>query len=176
MNRARLRERGPVIMVVTLISALTVGSISAQPPNKTLVVTGISSPTYVNDTVVVNVIVRNTGVMLANSTYLIFENKPKEISVNNGGAFDIAPNSNGVFTVKIAAAIGASGNYDLKFHASGGNAASESRTIYIQVGTAPVSGGDSVSPARITNPLPGFEVGFGIAALAIATYALSRRR
>jgi hypothetical protein len=156
-------------VLVTLISALAVGSISTTNAN-TLVVTAISEPTYVNDTVAVNVTVRNTGVNLANSTFLVFEDAPKEITINDGGAFDIAPNSYQVFTVKIAATIGASGNYDLKFHASSDNRTSETHTIPIQAGVAPVSVGKS------PNVLPSFEVGFAVAALAIAAYTLSRRR
>jgi len=170
MNRARLRKRVLIILFVTLMPALTVGSISAPPANTTLVVTGISAPTYMNDTAAVNVTVRNTGFTLANSTFLVFENKPKEITVNNGGAFDIAPNSNAVFAVKITAGIGASGSYDLKFYARSGNFTSESHTIYIQAGSAPVSQTNSV------NPLPGFEVGLGIAALTISAYFIGRRR
>jgi PGF-CTERM protein len=170
MNRARLCKRVLVVLFATLIAALTIGSISAPSANTTLVVIGISAPTYTNDTAAVNVTVRNTGFRLANSTFLVFENKPKEITVNNGGAFDIAPNSNAVFSVKITAGIGASGNYDLKFYARSGNLMSESRTIYIQAGSAPVSQTNSV------NPLPGFEVGFGIAALTIAAYFFRRGR
>ncbi|HYB58826.1 MAG TPA: PGF-CTERM sorting domain-containing protein [Candidatus Acidoferrales bacterium] len=170
MNRARLRKRVLITLFVTLIPALTIGSISAPPANTTLVVTGISAPTYTNNTAAVNVTVQNTGFTLANSTFLVFENEPREITINNGGAFDIAPNSNATFAVKITAGTGASGNYDFKFYARSGNLTSESRTIYIQAGSAPVSQTNSV------NPLPGFEAGFGIAALTFAAYFFWRQR
>lgn len=167
MNRAGLRA---IIVLVAIISALAVGSVSAPPSNTTLVVTAISAPTYVNDTVAVNVTVRNTGLRLANSTFLVFEDVPKKITINNGGAYDIASNSNAVFTVKIAATIGASGNYDLRFYARSGNLTSENRTIPIQAGTV------TVAQTKNANPLPSCEVGFAVAALTIAAYALRRRR
>ncbi|MGB9212148.1 MAG: hypothetical protein WCB91_04525, partial [Halobacteriota archaeon] len=89
--------------------------------NTTLTITAISAPAYQNDTVSVNVTVLNRGADTANSTYLVFPDLPKDISVDNGGALDIAPNSTAVFSVNITALTGASGNYDLSFHAISGN-------------------------------------------------------
>ena len=117
-----------------------------------------------------NVTVKNRGTTPANATFLVFQDVPKEISVDNGGAFDIASNSNAVFSVKIIASSSASGNYDLQFHATSGNLTSENRTIPIQIGNP------TVSAAKGWNPLPGFEAGFVVVGLVIAAYVVSRRR
>jgi hypothetical protein len=142
---------------------------NATQSNTTLTITGISEPSYVNNSVTVNVTVLNRGADPANSTFLVFSNLPQEISVDNGGAFDIGSNSTAVFAVKIAAASGASGNYDLTFYATSGNLTSENRTIPIQIG--------SVSAAsKSGNPIPGFETGFVVVGLVIAAYIVTRRR
>ncbi|MGZ4904108.1 MAG: PGF-CTERM sorting domain-containing protein [Halobacteriota archaeon] len=138
--------------------------------NSTLTITAISAPTYVNDSVAVNVTVKNRGADIANSTYLVFENLPNSISVDNGGVFDIGSNSTATFAVKITAASGASGNYDLRFHATSGNVTSENRTIPVQIGNP------SASTAKSQSPLPGFEVVFALVGLVVAAYVLSRRR
>ncbi len=138
--------------------------------NSTLTVTAISAPTYINDSVAVNVTVKNRGADTANSTYLVFENLPADISVDNGGVFDIASNSTATFAVKITAASSASGNYDLRFHATSGNLTSENRTIPVQIGNP------TASAAKSQNPLPGFEVIFALLGLLGAAYVLSRRR
>jgi hypothetical protein len=78
--------------------------------------------------------VLNRGADTASPTYLVFQDLPKDISVDNGGAFDIASNSTAVFLVSITAASGASGNYDLNFHATSGNLTSENPTILIPIG------------------------------------------
>jgi len=138
--------------------------------NSTLTIIAISSPAYDNSTVAVNVTVKNKGVAPADATFLAFQDLPKEISVDNGGAFDIASNSTAVFPVKIAASSSASGNYDLKFHATSGNLTSENRTIPIQIGSP------TVASAKSWNPIPGFEAGFVVVGLVIAAYVVSRRR
>lgn len=138
--------------------------------NSTLTITAISAPTYVNDGVAVNVTVKNRGADTANSTYLVFENLPADISVDNGGVFDIASNSTAMFAVKITAASGASGSYDLRFHAASGNLTSENRTIPVQIGNP------TASAAQSQSPLPGFEVIFALLGLLGAAYVLSRRR
>ncbi|MGZ4862910.1 MAG: PGF-CTERM sorting domain-containing protein [Halobacteriota archaeon] len=143
---------------------------SGAQSNTTLTITAISAPAYENNTVAVDVTVKNRGADLASSTFLVFQDLPKEISVDNGGAFDIASNSTAVFSVKIAASSGASGNYDLKFHATSGNLTSENRTIPIQIGNP------AVAAAKSGNPLPGFEAGFVVAGLVVAAYIVSRRR
>ena len=142
---------------------------NATESNTTLTITGISAPALVNDTVAVSVTVKNRGADLANSTFLVFQDLPKGISVDNGGAFDIASNSTAVFGVKIAAASSASGNYDLKFHATSGNLTSENRTIPIQIG-------NPTTAAKSGSPIPGFEAGFVVAGLVIAAYVVTRRR
>jgi hypothetical protein len=138
--------------------------------NTTLTITGISAPSYDNGTVAVDVTVKNRGAALASGTYLVFQDLPKEISVDNGGAFDIASNSTAVFSVNITASSGASGNYDLKFYAASGNLTSENRTIPIQIGNP------TVAAAKGGNPLPGFDAGFVVVGLVIAAYVVSRRR
>jgi len=138
--------------------------------NTTLTITGISAPTYDNNTVAVDVTVKNRGTALASGTYLAFQDLPKEISVDNGGAFDITTNSTAVFSVKITASSSASGNYDLKFYATSGNLTSENRTIPIQIGNP------TVAAAKGWNPLPGFDAGFVVVGLVIAAYVVSRRR
>jgi hypothetical protein len=138
--------------------------------NRTLTITAISAPAYDNNTVVVNVTVKNRGTTPTDATFLVFQDLPKEISVDNGGAFDIAPNSTAVFSVNIAASSSASGNYDLKFHATSGNLTSENRTIPIQIGNP------TVAASKSGNPIPGFEAGFIVAGLVIAAYVVSRRR
>jgi PGF-CTERM protein len=138
--------------------------------NTTLTITGISAPAYDNNTVAVDVTVKNRGAALVSGTYLVFQDLPKEISVDNGGAFDIAPSSTAVFSVKISASSGASGNYDLKFHATSGNLTSENRTIPIQIGNL------TVAAAKSGNPIPGFEAGFVVAGLVVAAYVVTRRR
>jgi len=136
--------------------------------NTTLTITGISEPAYQNDTVSVNVTVLNRGDGQANSTYLVFPDLPKDISVDNGGALDIASNSTAVFSVNITALPGASGNYDLSFHAISGNLTSENETIPIQIG--------NVAASSSGNPLPGFDAAFAIAGLVVAAYIVTRRR
>jgi PGF-CTERM protein len=143
---------------------------TASTSNSTLTITAISAPAYDNSTVAVNVTVKNRGTTPASATFLVFQDVPKEISVDNGGAFDIASNSNAVFSVKIIASSSASGNYDLQFHATSGNLTSENRTIPIQIGNP------TVSAAKGWNPLPGFEAGFVVVGLVIAAYVISRRR
>jgi PGF-CTERM protein len=143
---------------------------NATQSNTTLTITAISAPTSVNDTVAVSVTAKNRGADPANSTFLVFQDLPKEISVDNGGAYDIASNSTAVFAVKIAAASGATGNYDLKFHATSGNLTSENRTIPIQIGSA------SAAAAKSGSPIPGFEAGFVVVGLVIAAYVVTRRR
>jgi PGF-CTERM protein len=138
--------------------------------NTTLTITAISAPAYDNSTVAVNVTVKNKGVAPAAATFLAFQDLPKDISVDNGGAFDIASDSTTVFQVKITASSSASGNYDLKFHATSGNLTSENRTIPIQIDSP------SNSSAKSWNPLPGFEAPFVVAGLVIAAYVVSRRR
>lgn len=138
--------------------------------NTTLTITAISAPAYDNSTVAVNVTVKNKGVTPAAATFLAFQDLPKDISVDNGGAFDIASNSTAVFPVKIAASSSASGNYDLKFHATSGNLTSENRTIPIQIGSP------TVSAAKSWNPLPGFEAVFVVVGLVVAAYVVNRRR
>jgi PGF-CTERM protein len=142
---------------------------NATQSNTTLTITGISQPSYVNNLVAVNVTVLNRGADPANSTFLVFQGLPKEISVDNGGAFDIGSNSTAVFAVKIAAGSGASGNYDLKFQATSGNLTSENRTIPIQIGSASAA-------AKSGSPIPGFEAGFVVVGLVIAAYIVTRRR
>ena len=142
---------------------------NATQSNTTLTITGISQPGYVNNLVAVNVTVLNRGADPANSTFLVFQGLPKEISVDNGGAFDIGSNSTAVFAVKIAAGSGASGNYDLKFQATSGNLTSENRTIPIQIGSASAA-------AKSGSPIPGFEAGFVVVGLVIAAYIVTRRR
>ena len=136
--------------------------------NTTLTITAISEPTYQNDSVAVNVTVLNRGTNTANSTYLVFANLPKDISVDNGGALDIASNSTAVFSVNITALTGASGNYDLSFHATSGNLTSENETIPIQIG--------NVAASSSGNPLPGFQAVFAVAGLVVVAYVVSRRR
>lgn len=143
---------------------------NATESNTTLTITAISAPAYENNTVAVNVTVKNRGTDLATATFLVFQDLPKEISVDSGGAFDIASNSTAVFSVKIAASSGASGNYDLKLHATSGNLTSENRTIPIQIGNP------TVAAAKSGSPIPGFEVGFVVAGLVVAAYIVSRRR
>ena len=138
--------------------------------NTTLTITAISAPAYDNNTVAVNVTVKNRGATPADATFLVFQDLPKDISVDNGGAYDIASNSASVFSVKIAASSSASGNYDLKFQATSGNLTSENRTIPIQIGNP------TVSAAKSGNPLPGFDAGFVVFGLVIAAYVVSRRR
>jgi PGF-CTERM protein len=138
--------------------------------NATLTVTGISAPAYDNNTVAVDVTVKNRGADLASGTYLVFQDLPTDISVDNGGAFDIASNSTAVFSVKIAASSSASGNYDLKFYARSGNLTSENRTIPIQIGNP------TVGAAKSGSPIPGFEAGLVVAGLVVAAYVVSRRR
>jgi hypothetical protein len=138
--------------------------------NTTLTITAISAPAYDNNTVAVNVTVKNRGTTPADATFLVFQDIPKDISVDNGGAFDIASNSASVFSVKIAASSSASGNYDLKLHAASGNLTSENRTIPIQIGNP------TVSAAKSGNPLPGFDAGFVVFGLVIVAYVVSRRR
>jgi PGF-CTERM protein len=138
--------------------------------NTTLTITGISAPIYDNNTVAVDVTVKNRGAGLASGTYLVFQDLPKEINVDNGGAFDIASNSTAVFSVKISASSSASGNYDLKFHATSGNLTSENRTIPIQIGNP------TVAAAKSSSPIPGFEAGLVVAGLVLAAYVVSRRR
>jgi PGF-CTERM protein len=118
----------------------------------------------------VNVTVKNRGATPADATFLVFQDIPKEISVDNGGAYDLASNSTAVFSVNISASSSASGNYDLKFQATSGNVTSENRTIPIQIGNP------TVSAAKSGNPLPGFEAGFVVAGLVIAAYVVTRRR
>ncbi len=117
----------------------------------------------------VSVTVKNRGADSANAAFLVFQDLPKQISVDNGGAYDIASNSTAVFAVKIAAASGASGNYDLKFHATSGNLTSETRTIPIQIGSASAA-------AKSGSLIPGFEAGFVVVGLVIAAYVVTRRR
>jgi len=136
--------------------------------NTTLTITAISAPAYQNDTVSVNVTVLNRGADTANSTYLVFPDLPKDISVDNGGALDIASNSTAVFSVNITALTGASGNYDLSFHAISGNLTSENETIPIQIG--------NVAASNSGNPLPGFDAAFAVAGLVVAAYVVTRRR
>jgi PGF-CTERM protein len=136
--------------------------------NTTLAITAISAPAYQNDTVSVDVTVLNRGAKTATSTYLVFPDLPKDISVDNGGAYDIASNSTAVFPVNITALTGASGNYDLSFHAISGNLTSENETIPIQIGN--VAGSSSGSP------LPGFDAVFAVAGLVVAAYIVTRRR
>jgi hypothetical protein len=136
--------------------------------NTTLTITAISAPAYQNDTVSVNVTVLNRGADTANSTYLVFPDLPKDISVDNGGALDIASNSTAVFSVNITALTGASGNYDLSFHAISGNLTSENETIPIQIG--------NVAASSSGNPLPGFDAAFAVAGLIVAAYVVTRRR
>jgi len=143
---------------------------TASTSNSTLTITAISAPAYDSSAVAVNVTVKNRGTTPADATFLVFQNVPKEISVDNGGAYDIASNSNAVFPVKIIASSSASGNYDLQFHATSGNLTSENRTIPIQIGNP------TVSAAKGWNPLPGFEAGFVVVGLVIAAYVVSRRR
>ena len=143
---------------------------NATPSNTTLTITAISEPAYQNDTVLVNVTVLNRGNDTATSRFLVFDNLPREISVDNGGAADIAPNSTAIFPVTITASSGASGNYDLAFHATSGNLMSENRTIPIQIGTP------AVSAAKSGSPLPGFEVGFALTGLLIVAYLVSRQK
>jgi PGF-CTERM protein len=138
--------------------------------NTTITITAISAPSYNDNKVAVNVTVKNKGATPANATYLIFQDLPKEISVDNGGATDIASNSNAVFSVNITASSSASGNYDLNFHATSGKLTSENRTIPIQIGTP------AASAAKSWNPIPGFEAGFVVIGLVIAAYVVSRRR
>jgi PGF-CTERM protein len=142
---------------------------SGAQSNTTLTITAISAPSYVNDTVAVSVTVKNRGADSANAAFLVFQDLPKQISVDNGGAYDIASNSTAVFAVKIAAASGASGNYDLKFHATSGNLTSETRTIPIQIGSASAA-------AKSGSLIPGFEAGFVVVGLVIAAYVVTRRR
>lgn len=142
---------------------------NATESNATLTVTAISAPAYVNNSVAVDVTVKNRGADPANAAFLVFQDLPKEISVDNGGAFDVASNSTAVFAVKIAATSGASGNYDLKFHATSGNLTSEDRTIPIQIGSASAT-------AKSGSIIPGFEAGFVVVGLVIAAYIVSRRR
>jgi PGF-CTERM protein len=141
---------------------------NATKSNTTITITAISAPTFVNDTVAVNVTVKNKGTDPANAAYLVFQDLPKEISVDNGGAFDIASNSTAVFAVKITAGSGASGNYDLTFHATSGNLTSEDRTIPIQIGSASAA-------AKSKSPIPGFEAAFVVVGLVIAAYVVTRR-
>jgi PGF-CTERM protein len=143
---------------------------NATESNTTLTITAISAPAYQNGSVSVNVTVLNRGADTASSTYLVFQDLPKDISVDNGGAFDIASNSTAVFLVNITAASGASGNYDLNFHATSGNLTSENRTIPIQIGNP------TVAAATSGNPLPGFEAAFAVVGLVIVAYVASRRR
>jgi len=143
---------------------------NATESNTTLTITAISAPAYQNGSVSVNVTVLNRGADTASSTYLVFQDLPKDISVDNGGAFDIASNSTAVFLVNITAASGASGNYDLNFHATSGNLTSENRTIPIQIGNP------TVAAATSGNPLPGFEAAFAVVGLVIVAYVVSRRR
>ena len=138
--------------------------------NTTLTITAMSAPAYDNSTVAVNVTVKNRGGTPADATFLVFQDLPNEIGVDNGGAFDIGSNSTAVFSVKIAASSSASGNYDLKFHATSGNVTSENRTIPIQIGNP------TVAAAKGWNPIPGFEAGFVVVGLVIAAYVVSRRR
>ncbi len=138
--------------------------------NSTLMIEAISAPSYANDSVGVNVTVKNRGADMANSTYLVFESLPKDISVDNGGVFDVPSNETAMYSVKITAASGASGSYDLSFHATSGNVTSENRTIPVQIG-AP-----SVSAAKSQSPIPGFEIVFALLGLLGAAYVLSRRR
>jgi len=142
---------------------------NATQSNTTLTITGISEPSYVNNSVVVNVTVLNKGADPALNTSLVFEDYPKEITVNNGGAADIASNSTAVFSVNIEAASSASGNYDLQFYATSGNLTSETRTIPIQIGNPTVA-------AKSGSPIPGFEAGFVVVGLVIAAYVVTRRR
>jgi PGF-CTERM protein len=143
---------------------------NATKSNTTLTITAISAPSYQNSTVAVNVTVLNRGADTASSTYLVFQDLPKDISVDNGGASDIASNSTAVFLVNITAASGASGNYDLNFHATSGNLTSENRTIPIQIGNP------TVAAAKSGSLIPGFEVPLAIVALVIVAYVASRRR
>ncbi len=143
---------------------------AAAESNATLTVTAISAPTYINDSAAVNVTVKNRGTTTANSTYLVFESLPKDISVDNGGVFDIASNATATFAVKITAASGASGNYDLRLHATSGNLSSETRTIPVQIGNP------TASAAKSKSPLPGFEIAFALVGLLGAAYVLTRRR
>jgi PGF-CTERM protein len=143
---------------------------NATKSNTTLTITAISAPSYQNGTVAVNVTVLNRGADTASSTYLVFQDLPKDISVDNGGASDIASNSTAVFLVNITAASGASGNYDLNFHATSGNLTSENRTIPIQIGNP------TVAAAKSGSLIPGFEVPLAIVGLVIVAYVMSRRR
>jgi PGF-CTERM protein len=72
--------------------------------------------------------------------------------------------------VNITAASGASGNYDLNFHATSGNLTSENRTIPIQIGNP------TVAAAKSRSPIPGFEVPLAVVGLVIVAYVASRRR
>ena len=143
---------------------------NATKSNTTLTITAISAPSYHNSTVAVNVTVLNRGADTASSTYLVFQDLPKDISVDNGGASDIASNSTAVFLVNITAASGASGNYDLNFHATSGNLTSENRTIPIQIGNP------TVAAAKSGSPIPGFDVALAVVGLVIVAYVASRRR
>ncbi|MGZ4926185.1 MAG: PGF-CTERM sorting domain-containing protein [Halobacteriota archaeon] len=143
---------------------------NATKSNTTLTITAISAPSYQNNSVAVNVTVLNRGADTASSTYLVFQNLPKDISVDNGGAFDIASNSTAVFLVNITAASSASGNYDLSFHATSGNLTSENRTIPIQIGNP------TVAAAKSGSPIPGFDVALAVVGLVIVAYVASRRR
>jgi PGF-CTERM protein len=132
-------------------------------------VTGISAPAYAGGSIGVNVTVMNKGADIANSTYLVFESLPKDISVDNGGAYDIASNSTAMFPVNVTVGSGVSGNYDLQFHAVSGNLTSENRTIPIQVGNP------TAAAAKSKSPIPGFEVVAALVGLVIAAYVVSRK-
>jgi len=142
---------------------------NAVESNTTLTVTAISAPNYVNNSVAVDVTVKNRGADPALNTSLLFQGVPKEIIVNNGGASDVASNSTAVFSIKIEAASSASGNYDLQFQAISGNLTSENRTIPIQVG-------NPTATAKSGSIIPGFEAGFVVFGLVIAAYIVSRKR
>jgi hypothetical protein len=98
--------------------------------NSAITITAISAPAYSSDknSVKVNVTVKNRGAGPAIATYLVFKDLPTAMSVDNGGAFDIASNSTAVFSVQIT-----TGNYNLTVYAASGNLKSETRTIPIQI-------------------------------------------
>ena len=72
--------------------------------------------------------------------------------------------------MNITAARGASGNYDLNFHATSGNLTSENPTIPIPIGNP------TVAAATSGSPIPGFEAAFAVVGLVIIAYVVSRRR
>jgi PGF-CTERM protein len=72
--------------------------------------------------------------------------------------------------VNITAASGASGNYDLNFHATSANLTSENPTIPIPIGNP------TVAAATSGSPISGFEAAFAVVGLVIIAYVVSRRR